>query len=280
MSLGERNALDIVFSGDGGRTVLTRRRYRWPLLIGRVFADPARPSVAAVTIQNAAGTVIPGDLVRQQIKVVDGGSAVVKGQGATVVSGIPGGDVATEETQLWVDATSRLVLDPAPRILTRNARYRQRVQVSVEPGGQLVLVDTVVLHPDLTDEEFGGYESSVAISAADGRPAALDAQRLASMPRVRRAPMAFGTVYVAGAGLDTTMTAMTADIESLAVLTGARRVYLALSDLPNGAGWVVRIAASDGGTLRATTATVTALIEARTEDPAGHMRAKRAIAKQ
>ena len=27
---GARNALDLIFSGAGGRTVLTRRRYRWP----------------------------------------------------------------------------------------------------------------------------------------------------------------------------------------------------------------------------------------------------------
>jgi urease accessory protein len=281
VSIGDRIALDITFSGVGGRTVLTRRRYRWPLLIGRVFADPARPWVGSVTVQNAAGTIIPGDIVRQQIRVVDGGSAVVKGQGATVVSGVPGGAGAVDDTLVRVDASSRLVLDPSPRILTPNARYRQHAQVGVEPGGQLVLVDAVILHPDLTDEDFGGYDSSVAITAPDGTLTALDAQWLATMPRVRRAPMAFATVYVVGAGLDMTMTAMMPDLEALAVLTGDRRIYLAASDLPNEAGWVVRIAASDGGALRATTATVTALIETATgQDSAGYIRANRAIAKQ
>jgi urease accessory protein len=264
VSIGERNALDITFAGVGGRTVLTRRRYRWPLLIGRVFADSTRPSVGTVTVQNAAGTVVPGDVVRQQIRVIDGGSAVVRGQGATVVSGIPGGDVAVEDTRVRLDASSRLLLDPSPRILTRHARFRQHTQVSVEPGGQLMLVDTVVLHPELTDEGFGSYESSVAITAPDGTLATLDVQRLETMPRVRRAPKAFGTVYVVGAGLDTTMTAMTPDLESVAVLTGDRPSYLAVSDLPNEAGWVIRIAASDGGTLRAAVAVVTALIGAGT----------------
>ncbi|MET0704476.1 MAG: urease accessory protein UreD [Mycobacterium sp.] len=281
MSLGERTALDITFSGVGGRTVLTRRRYRWPLLIGRVFADPARPSVGSVTVQNAAGTIIPGDLVRQHITVVDGGSAVVKGQGATVVSGVPGGAVATDDTLVQVDESSRLLLDPSPRILTPHARYRQQVRVGVAPGGQLILVDAVILHPDLTDADFGGYESTVAITAPDGTVLALDAQRLDTMPRVRRAPMAFGSVYVVGGGLDLTMTAMTPELEALAVLSGDRPIYLAVSDLPNDAGWVVRIAASDGGTLRATTAAVTALVETATEvDPQGHIRANRASTKQ
>ncbi|WP_319452591.1 MULTISPECIES: urease accessory protein UreD [unclassified Mycobacterium] len=259
MSTG--SALDLVFASVAGRTALTRRRYRWPLLIGRVFTDPARPGVGAVTIQNCAGTVIPGDVVRQRIEVLDGGSAVVRGQGATTVSGVHGGAQAVEDTSLRVDASSRLLFDPSPRILTAHARYRQRLQVCVEPGGRAVLVDAVVLHPDLTDETFGSYESGVAVTAPDGTLLALDAQTLESMPRVRRAPTAFGTVYVAGEGFDETMTALSRDLESLSVLMGDRRVYLAVSDLPNQAGWAVRLAASDGGTLRATVAAVIELIE-------------------
>ena len=260
MSTGSLNALDLVFARVAGGTALIRRRYRWPLLIGRVFTDPTRPGVGSVTIQNCAGTVIAGDVVRQRIEVVDGGSAVVRGQGATVVSGVRGGETAVEDTRLRVDASSRLLCDPSPRILTAHARYRQRTQVCVEPGGRAVVVDAVVLHPDLTDDAFGSYESSVAVVALDGTLLALDAQVLETMPRVCRAPAAFGTVYVVGGGFDETMTALLPTLESLSVLTGDRRVYLAVSDLPNQAGWAVRIAGSDGGTLRATVAAVTELI--------------------
>ena len=262
MSTGSRNALDLTFARVAGRTALTRRRYRWPLLIGRVFTDRTRPGVGSVTIQNCAGTIIAGDVVRQRIEVVDGGSAVVRGQGATIVSGVPGGDTAVEDTRLWVDTSSRLLFDPSPRILTAHARYRQRTQVCVEPGGRAVIVDAVVLHPDLTDETFGSYESSVAVTAPDGTLLALDAQMLETTPRVRRAPTAFGTVYVVGGGCDETMTALSPSVESLSVHTGDTRVYLAVSDMPNQAGWAVRIAGSDGGTLRATAAAVTELIEA------------------
>jgi urease accessory protein len=244
-------ALDLVFAEVNGRTVLTRRRYRWPLLIGRVFPDPARPAVGAVTIQNAAGTVIPGDVVAQRIAVVDGGDAVVRGQGATMVSGVPGGAEAVETTEVQVDATSRVVVDTAPRILTPHAHYRQRTQVCVAPGGRAMLVDAVVLHPELRAEVFGSYESTVEISAVDGRLLALDAQSLDGMPRVRRAPRAFATLYVLGAGLDTAMTALAPELEARAVLSGDRTAYLGVSDLPNGAGWAVRIAAADGGVLRA-----------------------------
>jgi urease accessory protein len=100
------------------------------------------------------------------------------------------------------------------------------------------------------------------VTATDGTLLALDAQMLKAMPRVRRAPTAFGTVYVVGGGCDDTMTALSPNLELLSVLTGDRHVYLAVSDLPNEAGWAVRIAGSDGGMLRATVAAVTELIEA------------------
>lgn len=251
-------ALDLTFATVGGRTALTRRRYRWPLLIGRVFADPRRPGVGAVTLQNAAGTLIPGDMVAQRVSVVHGASAVLRGQGATTISGIPGGAVAVEDTELRVDGRSCLVFDPSPRILTAHARYRQGSRVTVQPGGRAVLCDAVVLHPDLTDEGFGSYESLVDICGVDGALLARDAQLLEGLPRVRRAPRAFGTVYVIGAA-----PAAPADaIESLAVLDGDRRLYLGVSDLPNGCGWAVRIAASDGGVLRSALAAVVTLADA------------------
>lgn len=253
-------ALDLVFGHVGGRTVLTRRRYRWPLLIGRVFPDPDRPAVGAVTVQNAAGTVIPGDDITQRISVVDGGAAVVRGQGATTVAGIVGGEPSFERTAVRVDAASRLLLDAAPRILTPHAHHRQRTGVCVAPGGRAVLVDAVVLHPDLTDDVFGSYRSDVEVTAPDGTLLALDAQRLDTMPLVRRAPTSFATVYLISPGLD--ITARTPHLEALSVLSGDRRAYVGASDLPNDAGWAVRIAASDGGILRSTAGAVMAALAA------------------
>lgn len=250
-------ALDLSFAAVGGRTALTRRRYRWPLLIGRVFSDPARPGVGAVTIQNAAGTLIPGDVVGQRISVVDCGSAVVRGQGATTVSGIPDGAEALEDTELRVDGSSGLIFDPSPRILTPHARYRQCTRVSVEPGGWAVVCDAVVLHPDLTGDVFGSYESVVDVRGPGGFLLARDAQLLEAMPRVRSSPSAFGTVYVLGAS----SVPCAGTIESLAVLAGDRRVYLGVSELPNECGWVVRISASDGGVLRSAIAAVVSLAD-------------------
>jgi len=264
---GARNALDLIFSGAGGRTVLTRRRYRWPLLIGRVFPDTAQPRAGVVTIQNAAGTIIPGDVIRQRIEVVESGYAVVGGQGATVVSGVAGGDLAEEETYLRVDAHSGLVFDTPPRIITAYARYRQRTHLYAEHGARAVLVDAVVLHPDLQDANFGSYESSVAIHADDGSLLALDTQFLAAMPRVLRSPKAFATLYIVGRTDDPAVPTALLDIERLTVMTSDASVYIGVSDLPNGAGWAVRIASHDGGRLRATISWAVRTIRAAQQPP-------------
>jgi urease accessory protein len=261
----QHTAVDLRFARIGSRTVLTRRRYRWPVVIGRVFSDPHHRGLGTLTMQNAAGTVIPGDVIRQHIEVVDGGWAAVGGQGATLVSGIPGGDVSAEDTRLYVDASSRLRFDPAPRILTAHARHRQHTEVCVETGGSAVVVDTVVLHPELTDATFGSVESTVTVRAADGALLALDAQLLDRTPVHRFT--AFGTVYLIGAGFDTALTALTPALEDLTCRAegSVYPVYTGVSDLPNAAGWAVRVAAADGGVLRTAVAAITSRLDLSAE---------------
>ncbi|WP_299560623.1 urease accessory protein UreD [uncultured Mycolicibacterium sp.] len=248
-------ALDLVFAAGAGHTALSRRRHRWPLLVGRVFGPEPPCRYATVIIQNAAGAVIPGDRIVQRFTAVDGAVIAVRGQGATTVTGVPGGPPAAEEAVIHVDATSRLVFDPGPRILTPHARYRQQLRVHVAPGGCAVVVDAVVLHPDLTDDSFGRFESTVVVAGGGPTPLAVDAQVLETLPRPRRAPTAFASIYVVGAeAVATTAPQAPAD----------RRVYLAASELPNGAGGLVRVAAADGGALREAVAAIRARLASDT----------------
>jgi urease accessory protein len=60
------------------------------------------------------------------------------------------------------------------------------------------------------------------------------------------------------------MTALSPGLEALTAFTENRRVYVGVSDLPNEAGWAVRMAASDGGTLRAVIGEATTILEAAT----------------
>lgn len=258
-----RSALDLTFTEVGGRTVMARRRYRWPLLVGRVFAHPDRPNVGSVTIQNAAGTIIPGDLLRQRLAVVDGGSAVVHGQGATQVTGAPGSRASVEHTYIEVDGRSRLVFYPSPRVLMAHANYRQRVSACVGRGGRAVLVDTVVLHPELTDGTCGSYESTVSIISVVGAVLTVDSQLIERIPAFRQHFKGFGTIYILGIERDSTMIiALMAGLEEMAAPSCDRPVYSGLSELPNGAGWAIRVAAPDGGALRAATDSLIQLVEA------------------
>jgi len=227
-------ALDLVFARVGGRTVLTRRRYRWPLLVGRVFDDELG---GVLTVQNAAGTLIPGDVLRQSISVTDGGVVSVRGQGATTISGTDMGTEVFEDTALTVEATGELWYVPAPRILTPHGRYRQELRVRVAPGGRAVVADAVVLHPACSDANFGSYASTVEVRGLEHGLLAVDAQSLDAMPTVNRAPSAFGTIHLIGFG-------------DCPAVVPSDAAYGAWTELPNGAGWAVRMAARDGGALR------------------------------
>ena len=96
----------------------------------------------------------------------------------------------------------------------------------------------MVLHPECGNADFGSYASTVEVLGPEHDLLAVDAQSLDAMPVARRAPSAFGTVYGIGLG----------DAPSE---VSPRDAYGAVTDLPNGAGWAVRIAARDGGALRA-----------------------------
>lgn len=100
---------------------------------------------------------------------------------------------------MYVDAHSWLRFDPAPRILTAHARHRQRTEVCVAHRGCAVVVDAVVLHPDLDAATFGSIESTVTVRSPGGALLAMDAQVLDAPPVTGRFT-AFGTVYFVGAG--------------------------------------------------------------------------------
>jgi len=257
-------ALDLVFSGVGHTTVLTRRRYRWPLLIGRVFPDPVHRGAGVAIIQNAAGTIIPGDRIRMLVTVTEAGFAVLRGQGATTVAGLPEGATATEVSRVHVEGRSTLVMAIPPRILTAHAHYRQHTEVCVESDATLVLVDGFVVHPDVTHVTFGCYESTVDIRSGAGEILAIDTQRLVSLPRMRHTPKAFGSVFVVCSADDPLRTRVLREmapiIENLAEPPGRAAVYPAVSALPNDAGVLVRIAAADGGSLRSTVDTVVSMV--------------------
>lgn len=239
----EPRSLDLSFATSGNRTVLDRRRYRWPQTIGRMFyLDADDPGHGRLIVQNAGASLHPGDHVRQRIAATAGARAEVTGQGAMLVTGLPGSKPAVEETELRAEASSMLIYQPEPRILTRFAHVVQNTHVELERGGSVMLTDAVVAHPDVTAESFGSFRSRVTLTV-DGDMRLFDAQHASAMPNPRAGLRAFATVYLLGPAAEDPAV----DLDRFDAKWG---VYAAGSVLPNDAGYAIRIAATGGDTVR------------------------------
>lgn len=226
---------------------MDRRRYRWPMTIGRTFyTDPVDPGRGTVIVQNAGASLHPGDHVTQRIEATAGARVDVVGQGAMLVTGVSGGRPAVEETSLVADASSTLVYIPEPRILTRSAHVEQNTQVELGAGAAVLLTDAVVVHPEVTAESFGSFRSRVTLTAA-GYLRMFDAQSATSIPNPRSWLRAFATVYLLlGAGME-----LGSAFEEFDHFDGSMGAYAAGTVLPNNSGLAIRIAATGGDTLRA-----------------------------
>ncbi|SNS81846.1 urease accessory protein UreD [Rhodococcoides kyotonense] len=232
-------ALDLSFTTIGTRTVFDRRRYRWPQTVGRVFyTDPGDAGRGRVIVQNSGASLHPGDRVEQRVSASTGARIDVVGQGAMLVTGTPGGRAGVEDTELRVDHQAHLAFRPEPRILTPYAHARQDTRVGLNGTGTVLLTDAVVVHPGVTAETFGSFRSSVTVTTG-GRVRAFDAQHASSLPFPKSGLRAFATVYLLGAGA--------VDVP-VGDLPG---VYAAATTLPDDVGVAVRLAATDGDTLRA-----------------------------
>jgi len=192
--------LDLVFAMRRRAHLPDPAPLPWPLLIGG-SSPTARPGVGSVTIQNCAGTVIPvmssgsGSGGRRRV----GG---VRGQGATTVTGVHGGEPAAEDTRLRVDASSRCCSTLAAH--PHRARgYRQRTGGVCRAGWTGGDRRRRGPHPDLTDEAFGATSPVSPSPPRTERSSTrcANARDDAAGPPSRRLSR---TVYVVGGGFDKT----------------------------------------------------------------------------
>ena len=245
--------LDLEFALVHGRSVLSRRLYRWPFTMGHMFAVDGDHSAAMLIVQTVSGGLIGRDCVNQSLTVCSGARVEVRGQGAIIVTGASDRPGVTESCMLRVQRGAFLHYRPELRTLFPSARLHQRSEAWVEHGGALLFSDSVVLHPTVTAANFGELLTDVRVHhrfASDGIGTALSAevQGMRSLPPLAAQYRAFGTVYLIAPGSPvtaaTTIKELSLQVESL---PGA---YASVIVLPSDAGIAVRMAALDGERLR------------------------------
>lgn len=222
---------------QGERSVIVKRSHQWPLFVGPVSyrrgEDPAH-----LILQSSSGSLVAGDNVSQRIRTEAQAWLRVQGQGAMSVNTCSQGHGTTERQTLEATEGSRLEWQSEPRILHSGADHSNTVEIDVDATSSVLLVDTLVVHPNAT---AGRYQSSLTVRRT-GTTVARDRVELDLANLASGSYSCYGIVWLVGAGDDLGLDGWSE--------RSPDGTYAAASRLPHSAGFAIRIAAPSGLALR------------------------------
>jgi urease accessory protein len=246
--------LDLGFVRKGTKTMLGRRLYSYPFSVSRVFyVDTAPLGMGSVILQTASGTLNAGDRLLERLHTGAMSSAHVTTQGAAVVHRSPAGMETVERVELVADEGSLLEYLPELRILFPDSRFSQTTTLQLGARSIAITCDGFVVYdPAHAGRSFRSFVAETEILGTEGRVLAKEAVYLDRLPAMtgRRAQFrAFGTLFIA-ALIETQVHDGLREAIGCAMSSFAG-LYWSVSALPNQCGVSLRIAAQDGGMLRA-----------------------------
>ena len=157
-------------------------------------------------------------------------------QGATAIHRARSGNISRERLSLWLGEGAQLSYLPEARIYFPDARHQQVTDIELSPGSSLFFADSFTVHdPEDQSRPLAELDNSLTIRR-DGEVVLLDRQHLEA-PSFPAAFRAFATILVVG--------------RDRPQLPEIPNLYAAVSALPSGLGWSIRLAASDLRPIRA-----------------------------
>ena len=242
------------FSYGGGRTVLARQRVPYPFHATRTFyLDQARPDLATLYLQSAAGGLYRGDRVALSITAEPHSAAHVTTQASTIVHRTH--RFPTEQsTRLEVGDHAFLALTPDPLVLFPGAEISCATEITLAARGCAILTDGISHHdpeglgPAGSGSSFERYSNAVVVRDAAGRVLLNDRGSITGeamfAPSSPLGPYrTVGTVFVLGHGAER------CDAELFDKRLAATGCVAGFSKLPNDAGLGSRVLAANGGAL-------------------------------
>jgi urease accessory protein len=237
------------FSHGGGRTVLGRQRVPYPFHATRPFyLDRARPDLATLYLQSAAGGLYRGDRVALSITAGPHSAAHVTTQAATIVHRTHSFPVE-QNTRLEVGENAFLALTPDPLVLFPGAEISCTTEITLAANGHAILSDGLSHHdPQARGDAFARYSNTVVVRDTAGRILLADRGSITGEAMFgASSPLgpyrAAGTVFVLGQGAERS------DVERLEKRLAACGCVAGFSKLPNNAGISSRVLAGNGGAL-------------------------------
>jgi urease accessory protein len=236
-----------VFARAGGRTELLRQHVAYPFHITRPFyLDAARPDLATLYLQSAAGGVYGGDELRFAAQFGRDSATCITTQSATIVHDSRG-CLARQRVQLDLADGAMAVFAPDPLVLFPGAMLESSTEITLGAGASALLQDGFGCHtPAGSAGRFERIALNTTVRDAQGRILVADRGGLdGAMMQLAASPLgrwwACGTTFLLGA--------RRFDPRPLQAALDARGCYAGVGFLPNDAGLFLRLLAGDGGTL-------------------------------
>ncbi len=241
---------DLVFAAGGGRTVLVRQSVPYPFHVTRAFQlDEDRPDVATLYLQSSSGGVYRGDDLTLCLGVRSGASAHITTQSATMVHDT-GASPARQRTTIDVATDGFVAYTPDPLVLFPGASLSAATSIQLAAGACAIIVDGFTWHdPTECGRPFDVLVQELNVRNERGDVLVHERGTLRGEVFLdARSPLgpfrAAGTMHLLSAPK------RLPEIKDLQQACDAVGCLSGATNLPNGAGRMIRCLARDGGDLR------------------------------
>ena len=226
--------LALCFAPDGaGRTLLVERRAAYPYSVTAPIMQPG--GIAQLTLQSISGGLYGGEHLSQHIHVRAGASARLLQPAATTVRRTATGH-SRQSINLNVGENAFLVYAARPLIMLPGAALAQDWNITIAPGARVMFCDGFVSHSPRGEAPSWFLASRVTIRGANG--ALLASERMA-INGLEGGFTAFGKFWSLGHGASGTPP----------ILPELQNIRGGITTLPNQQGFVIALAAPNGGAL-------------------------------
>ncbi|WP_430335253.1 urease accessory protein UreD [Rhodococcus sp. ACT016] len=251
---GKVGLLELGFEYRGGRSELARRYQKSPLQIMRpLYIDPRRPDLPVVYVMSTGGGIVQADRLRLDVRCGAHTAVHVTTQAATKVHTMDT-DYATQLVTIDAGVDAYVEYLPDPVIPFRRSRLFQRTVVTADPSATVLVGETIYAGRLARDERhrYDVLATDLELHRPGGELVVVDTVRLAPDLCSVTGPAVFaGTTIMSSLFVVTRLRSAPDVADALVEALRATSGWAGVSVLPHECGAWVRMLDDDPDAARA-----------------------------